>query len=103
LVQEIMRSFGSVEATRDRGNLRPLLVALLYLIGVAFCFVPTVWVLRWYGFAVPVVVAWCALAAFVVHRSRKRAVLGVTLAILGGLLIVLLVGAVEWVPRQMVP
>lgn len=92
-----------MEIVRAANPARPYLVALVYLVGVALCVVPTMWVLKWYGFAVPIVVAWCAVAAFTVYRSRKRALLGVTLGLLGGLLIVLLVAAAEWVPHQMVP
>lgn len=82
---------------------RPWVIALIYLVGVALCLVPTMWILRWYGLAVPVMVVWCAVAAYTVYRSRKRAVLGITLGFLGGLLIVMLAQVAAWVPLQMVP
>jgi uncharacterized membrane protein YoaK (UPF0700 family) len=92
-----------MQIVRAANPARPYFVALVYLVGLALCAVPTMWVLKWYGFAVPIVVAWCAVAAFTVYRSRKRALLGVTLGLLGVLLIVLLVAAAEWVPHQMIP
>ncbi len=69
---------------------RPWVIALIYLVGVALCLVPTMWILKWYGLAVPIVVAWSAVAVFTIYRSRKRALLGITLGFLGGLLILML-------------
>lgn len=40
-----------MEIVRAANPPRPHLVALVYLVGVALCVVPTMWVLKWYGFA----------------------------------------------------
>lgn len=90
-------------ATDRQYAFRSWVIALIYLVGVALCLVPTMWVLEWYGLAVPVIVAWCAVAAYTVYRSRKRAVLGITPGFPGGLLIVMLAQVAAWVPLQMVP
>lgn len=81
---------------------RRLLVAL-YLTGVAFWFVPTLWLLEGYALAVVAVTAWGAVAAVAVYRSRKRAVLALTLGLVGAVNLWMLVAASGWVPFGMVP
>jgi hypothetical protein len=90
-------------AMRKGGRDRPSLLAALYVSGVALWFVPTLWLLEGYALAVLAVMAWSAVAAVVVHRRRKRAVVALTLGLIGAVNIGLLVAAAAWVPLGMIP